>query len=284
MLSQNKLTAETHNWSPLKSPNATILAFLSTPKGPASIREFLLNLFGGNGHSAELEEDMNARTKQVKIRWSQRMLELDGPGLSAQRTRLFSSAIALHHTAVSQARDVKRTWVVNQRTNLMPFPGYKCQQFALFSNVIPTAMRLTAFFASAALAVVPALSSTVTVAYDTTYDMSGRSLATVACSDGPNGLITRGHTTFGSLPSFPHIGAAHAVKGWNSPACGTCWQLTYTNAQGKTKTIHVLAIDVARAGFNIALSAMNELTGGHAVALGRVNAHSKQVHASACGL
>ena len=39
----------THNWSPLKSPNATILPSVSIPLDPASSREFPLNLLGGNG-------------------------------------------------------------------------------------------------------------------------------------------------------------------------------------------------------------------------------------------
>ena|SRR6266550_5656796 len=90
-------------------------------------------------------------------------------------------------------------------------------------------MKLTALFASLlSFVAVPALGQ-ITVAYDTAYDDSTASLNTVACSDGPNGLETLGYTTLGSLPSFPNIGAAYAVAGWDSPACGTCWQLTYTN-------------------------------------------------------
>ena len=50
------------------------------------------------------------------------------------------------------------------------------------------------------------------------------------------------------------------------------------------KTINVLAIDVAKPGFNIGLVAMNALTGGQAVHLGKVEATVKQVSASICGL
>lgn len=138
------------------------------------------------------------------------------------------------------------------------------------------------FFAT--LVALPAIVSAVTVSYDPAYDTSSTSLTQVACSDGKNGLIPRGFSTFGSLPKFPHIGGAPAVTGWNSTACGSCWQLTYTNGQGVKKSIDVLAIDVAPNGFNIALSAMNELTNGQAVALGRVNVDAKQVSASSCGL
>ena len=122
------------------------------------------------------------------------------------------------------------------------------------------------------------------VTYDAAYDKGSTSLTTVACSDGTNGLITKGYTTFGSLPEFPYIGGSSAIAGYNSPACGTCWQITYDNGAGVVKTINVLAIDVAKPGFNIGLVAMNALTGGQAVHLGKVEATVKQVSASICGL
>ncbi|RXW22705.1 hypothetical protein EST38_g3135 [Candolleomyces aberdarensis] len=128
------------------------------------------------------------------------------------------------------------------------------------------------------------LGQAVSLSYDTFYDNRGQSLATVACSDGSNGLLTRGFTTFGSLPRFPRIGGAPAVTGWNSPACGTCWELAYTNPSGARRTINIIAIDVGRAGFNIAKGAMDELTNGQATQLGRVNVAARQVAPSACGL
>ncbi|RPD59241.1 immunomodulatory protein [Lentinus tigrinus ALCF2SS1-7] len=133
------------------------------------------------------------------------------------------------------------------------------------------AVAALALFASSALG--------VTVSYDETYDSSSTSLANVACSDGANGMLTKGFSTFGSLPHFPNIGGAAAIAGWNSSSCGTCWQLTYNG-----KSINVLAIDHADSGFNIALRAMDTLTGGQAKALGRVDVTAKQVSASTCGL
>ncbi|KAI1452217.1 SnodProt1 [Annulohypoxylon moriforme] len=124
-----------------------------------------------------------------------------------------------------------------------------------------------------------AASSAVTVSYDTGYDDRSRSLTAVSCSDGTNGLITRyGWQTQGSIPAA-YIGGADTIAGWNSPNCGACYQLTYNG-----KSINVLAIDHAAAGFNIALDAMNALTNGQAVALGRVDATSTQVDISACGV
>lgn len=125
---------------------------------------------------------------------------------------------------------------------------------------------------------VASAATAATVSYDTGYDNGSRSLTAVSCSDGPNGLITRyGWTTQGEVPGY--IGGAQAVSGWNSPNCGTCWQLTYNS-----KSIFVLAVDFAGAGFNIQLDAMNDLTNGQAVQLGRVDAAASQVAISNCGL
>lgn len=124
------------------------------------------------------------------------------------------------------------------------------------------------------------LSSHKLVSYDPGYDQASRSLTAVACSDGKNGLITRyGWQTQGNIPKFPNIGGAQAIAGWNSASCGTCWKLTY-----KGKSINVLAIDHAAAGFNIALNAMNTLTNGQAVKLGRVDATATQIAVSNCGV
>ena len=67
--------------------------------------------------------------------------------------------------------------------------------------------------------------------------------------------------------------------GWNSPNCGSCWQLTYNKT-----TINVLAIDHAGSGFNIAKEAMNKLTDGQADELGVVQVAYSQVDGSVCGL
>jgi hypothetical protein len=117
------------------------------------------------------------------------------------------------------------------------------------------------------------------VRFDPTYDNKGQSLNTVSCSTGQNGLVTRGFNTFGDLPTFPNIGAAQAIAGFNSAACGSCWNITF---QGKS--IKVTAIDHAATGFNIAEEALNTLTNGQAVQFGVINASATQLNASACGL
>jgi hypothetical protein len=47
------------------------------------------------------------------------------------------------------------------------------------------------------------LASATTVSYDTGYDDGARSMTSVACSDGTNGLITKyGYQTQGAIPKF----------------------------------------------------------------------------------
>ncbi len=75
------------------------------------------------------------------------------------------------------------------------------------------------------------------------------------------------------------IGSVDAIAGWNSPSCGTCWRLTY---EGHSVT--VLAIDHCAAGFDLSSEAMNKLTNGRAVELGRVDAVAEPVSTSECGL
>ncbi|KAH9165798.1 immunomodulatory protein [Lactarius sanguifluus] len=123
------------------------------------------------------------------------------------------------------------------------------------------------------------VASAINVRYDTAYDNAQASLSTVACSDGANGLLTKNFTTFGSLPSFPNIGAAQAVGGWNSSACGSCWKISFGG-----ESINVIAVDHAGDGFNLSLEAMNTLTNGHAQELGVINAQATQVDPSQCGL
>jgi hypothetical protein len=58
------------------------------------------------------------------------------------------------------------------------------------------------------------------VSYDTGYDDGSRSLAVTACSDGPNGLMTKhpSWTKQSDVARFPYIGGVEAVAGWNSPS------------------------------------------------------------------
>jgi hypothetical protein len=106
-------------------------------------------------------------------------------------------------------------------------------------------------------------------------------MTAVACSDGENGLIPKGFHTFGDLPTFPNIGAAFAIEGYNSPSCGTCWNLTDDET---ATTTFIIAIDSAKDGFVIAESALSALGGPQAVNKGTIYTSATLVDGSNCGL
>jgi hypothetical protein len=137
-----------------------------------------------------------------------------------------------------------------------------------------TIISLAALFSVASAGPTP---STNIVRYNSFYDTPTTSLNNVACSNGNNGLVTKGFSTFESLPSFPFIGAAFNVENWNSPECGSCWELTF-----ESNTIYLTAIDTISSGFDMSLTAMNVLTNGQAQQLDSINVQATQVAESFC--
>ncbi|KAL2820416.1 Cerato-platanin-domain-containing protein [Aspergillus granulosus] len=126
-------------------------------------------------------------------------------------------------------------------------------------------------------------SGTSSLSYDPKYDVGQTSLTTVACSDGPFGLMREGYTTFDSLPSFYRIGGAPTVSGWPSDKCGACYQLQYTSPTGATNSIYMTAVDTAPGGFNVGVQAFNQLTNGMQD-VGRVDVVWTEVARENCGL
>ncbi|KAF9072058.1 Asp f 13-like protein [Rhodocollybia butyracea] len=142
-------------------------------------------------------------------------------------------------------------------------------------------MKLSSLFVPAVVAAIAAAEN-ATLQYDTIYDLESESFNGLACS---NGLNNGGCTTFGSLPSYPYIGAFDAIASFNAPECGTCWNIAYTNDAGEATTLNVLAIDHAEPGLIIVSEeAMDELTDGNAVFLVSVPVTAVQVDKSLCGL
>ncbi|KAF9815836.1 hypothetical protein IEO21_04348 [Rhodonia placenta] len=135
-------------------------------------------------------------------------------------------------------------------------------------------MKFTTLLTSALCLVPVVLADTYKITYNTVYDNADTSLNDTACSNGVNGLITKG-----SLPDFPYIGGSFAVPHWNSTGCGTCWHLSYNGI-----SIDVAAVDTAGVGFDISLDAFNFFTQGQGEAAGFVFANATQVDASLCGL
>ncbi|KAF8249130.1 allergen Asp f 15 precursor [Wilcoxina mikolae CBS 423.85] len=124
----------------------------------------------------------------------------------------------------------------------------------------------TTIFALLASALTVSAGTQVSVGYDTNYDSPILSTKSTACSDGSNGLFTKGYNTLGDLPNFPLVGASDQIPGWNSNQCGKCFKIFY---QGTS--IYVTAVDHAGNGFVLSKAAMDKLTGGQAQMLGRVN-------------
>ena len=115
------------------------------------------------------------------------------------------------------------------------------------------------------------------VSFDPTYDNPALDLLTTSCSDGANGLVTKGFKTAQELPSYPRVGGAFSIPSWNSPNCGKCYGIEFEGV-----TIFVTAIDTATNGFNLSKQAMNILTNGRAEEVGRVNANYYEAPAANC--
>lgn len=79
-------------------------------------------------------------------------------------------------------------------------------------------MRLVSIIA---LLAAPFAIGATRVSWDSVYDQGTQSLSTVACSNGANGLQTKGYNVFDDLPTFPNIGGSSVVASWNSPNCGS---------------------------------------------------------------
>ncbi|CAG8278503.1 unnamed protein product [Penicillium salamii] len=182
-------------------------------------------------------------------------------------------------------------WNVSIQANIPQQQNLETTSEILSSTSNISKMKSVIAFTSAFLATLnlvaaapaPAAAQTVSVSFDPKYDIGTSSLSTVSCSDGPNGLLTAGFTDFASLPSFPRVGGAPTVKGWNSANCGACYKLHYAN--GKVdESITVIAVDAAPGGFNIGKQAMDLLTKNQAEQLGRVDATFELVGDSECGL
>jgi hypothetical protein len=139
-------------------------------------------------------------------------------------------------------------------------------------------------FALAALLSAVALrasAESVYVTWDATYSNPDGSLYGVACSNGLNGLLAQGYTTFSSLPSFPYLGGVPGAS-WNSTTCGSCWAVKYAMPNGTQNTVYITAVDLA-ATFNLSPEAFGDLTDGAGFAPGKVRARALQVDKSKCG-
>lgn len=117
-------------------------------------------------------------------------------------------------------------------------------------------MKFTQAIALAATFIVPALSATYPLVYDTQFDNPNGAVANTIC-----GPLASKWPTFGKVPMFPAIGGAFAINEFNSTECGSCWLLTYTRENGQNVSTYYTAISNAPTGFISSLSTALELTG-----------------------
>jgi hypothetical protein len=143
-------------------------------------------------------------------------------------------------------------------------------------------MKFTLVVAFLSVFALPAFGDPAYVTWDPTYSNPTASLATVSCSDGKNGLLTKGYTTFESIPSFPNIGGVPGGV-WNSTICGTCWGLKYTTPSGHQTTVYITAVDNSYT-FNISPQAFDKLTDGTGFEAGKVKVRAIRVSPSKCGM
>ncbi|KAF3930407.1 hypothetical protein AA313_de0209176 [Arthrobotrys entomopaga] len=107
-------------------------------------------------------------------------------------------------------------------------------------------MQLTAAFTL----FVAAASATV-LKWDNNYSPTANNQLTIfACSDGPNGIITKQHVStvpqlVAKLKPGVTIGAVQTVAGWNSQNCGKCYNAR--NPRNNKSQLFV-AIDVGKDG------------------------------------
>ncbi|KAF3390732.1 Heat-stable 19 kDa antigen [Talaromyces pinophilus] len=140
-----------------------------------------------------------------------------------------------------------------------------------------TTLHATLFTLSTSLALAANSTETATATFDTAYDDTDLSLSTVTCSNGENGLVTKGYGTIGDLPTQDVAGSL-TIKGWNDANCGACYSLSYKN-----ETVYVVAIDAAVGEFNVAQKVLDKLTHGHAQEFGSVTVDYEEVDGSKCG-
>ena len=142
-------------------------------------------------------------------------------------------------------------------------------------------MKLTSTFMSLAALFSVAYADIQPVRPNSFYDNPDTSMNEVACSNGANGLVTKGYPTFGSMPGFPYIGGAYAVTGWNSTECGSCWNLTNADIG---ITLYLVAVDTVYSGFDVSDDAMDTLTGGQTGEFYEIDVEAAQVAEHYCGL
>lgn len=114
---------------------------------------------------------------------------------------------------------------------------------------------------------------------------AGQSTNELSCSDGANGLQQQ-YGYFTIDPLIPYLSAVSNLA-WNSPVCGTCYELSDSSTQSGT-TVYVTAVDQCGSGpqgvmhFDMHPDAFTELMGQAGIAAGSGYATFRAVDESMC--
>ena len=127
-------------------------------------------------------------------------------------------------------------------------------------------MKFFSIFATvlSMVAIVLANSRPVMVTWDGIYDQPWTSIYSFSCGDY---LKNKGITMLDMISTWPDIGAASAITGWNSPNCGRCYELSYAPT-GLWIIITAISTAQGNQDFVISKSGLDYLTGGKADAMG----------------
>ncbi|KAG0701387.1 Cerato-platanin-domain-containing protein [Suillus ampliporus] len=188
-------------------------------------------------------------------------------------------AAHVHRVGLALASDTSpRRIKVSRKSGVSVISSYR----TIFTSNSSYTMKFTAIATLVFAFALPAFAAPADLTWDPVYGNPYGSLSNVSCSNGGNGLLTKGYTNFASLPSFPNIGGIPGAT-WNSALCGSCWSLTYTASSGIHTTIYITAVDSA-VTYNVSPQAWTKLTNGVSFATGKVAVEATQVAAINCGM
>lgn len=113
--------------------------------------------------------------------------------------------------------------------------------------------------------------------FNTLYDDPSRPLSEVACWKKKTGLMPNLDWSL-QKDTVGFIGV-DKIGHFSIAKCLSCWTLAYDD-----KTISLFALDSADSGIVMSLNALQYLTDGRALELGRVDIHAIEVDTSNCGI
>ncbi|KAF8998241.1 hypothetical protein BDQ17DRAFT_1328894 [Cyathus striatus] len=97
--------------------------------------------------------------------------------------------------------------------------------------------------------------TTQRLVFDTRFDNRNGQVRNSICD-----RLATANPTYGSFLTFPNIGSSFSIQSYNSPSCGSCWELTHTR-NGESNTTFYTAIDSINEGFGMSLMGATNLTG-----------------------